>query len=102
MTRLEYQRRYGSSTVTRILKTAKVFLSIFSVVSLTQSYLKFESLTKQLREVLTQHRPLKQRKKANQIVQIVLLDMMPTRIKFGVLAKWKPIMYRLGVKGAKQ
>ena len=87
--------------VIRISKVVKVFLSLFSVVLLIQNYLKSEFLMKQPKKRFMQHKPLKQRKKANQTARIVSLAMMLTRVKFGVLAKWTPTMSRPGVKAAR-
>src|SRR3990167_1296500 len=57
-----------------------------------QNCLKSEFLMKQLKKQFMQHKLLKQRKKANQTAHIVLLDMMPTKARSGVLAKWTPTM----------
>ena len=47
------------------------------------------------------HRQRPQKPRRNQIVRIASLGMMPTRIKFGVLGKWTPIMYRPGARAVK-
>jgi hypothetical protein len=48
-----------------------------------------------------QLKPQKQRKKANQIVRFALSGTTPTRVKFGVLAKWTLIMFQLGARAVK-
>src|SRR3989344_420683 len=57
---------------------------------------------KRLKDLLTNYKPPKQRKKKNQIVLSVPSATMRTRERFGVLVKWKPIMYQLGARVAKQ
>src|SRR3989338_5977059 len=61
-----------------------------------------EFLMRQLKDLLTNYKPPKQRKKKNQIVLSVPSATMRTRERFGVLVKWKPIMYQLGARVAKQ
>ena len=54
-----------------------------------------------LKKQFTLHKLLRLKLRRNQIVRFAPLGMMPTRIKFGVLAKWKPITYRPGVRMVK-
>src|SRR3989344_4646774 len=85
---LKYRKRYESYTVTHILKTAKVFLSIFSAVLLILNCLRFGFLMKRLKDLLTNYKLPKQRKTRNQTVPSVQSVTTRTRESFGVLQKW--------------
>src|SRR3990167_2727017 len=60
-----------------------------------------EFLMRQLRDLFTRNKQVRRKLKRNQTVLIVPSDMMQTKLKFGVLLKWMPIMYRHGVKVVK-
>jgi len=83
-------------------KIVKVFLSMYLAVLLIRNYLMFVYLMKQPRDRFMRHKQRPQKPKANQIVHIAPWGMTPTKAKYGALAKWTLIMYRLGVKGAQQ
>ena len=58
-------------------------------------------LMKQPKELFTQNKLAKLKLKRSQTARIALLDTTLTRARFGVLAKWKPIMYQPGLKVAR-
>src|SRR3990167_2397505 len=96
--RPKYHPRYASSMATFLLRIKKGFLNIFWEVITTQNCLIFVFLTNQLKELFMKSRLAKLKLKRNQIVHFVQLDTTLIRIRFGVLVKWKQIMYQRGVR----
>ena len=68
----KFLNRYKNFTVTHTLKIEKEFLNIFLAVLKIQNCLMFEFLTKQRKNLFTQNKQRKPRKKVNQTVHFVL------------------------------
>jgi len=56
---------------------------------------------KQLKKQFMKNKLLKQREKINPIVRFALSDMTLIKVRFGILTKWTPIMFRLGARAEK-
>src|SRR3990167_3945146 len=57
-----------------------------------------EFLMRRPRDLFTRNKQVRRKLKRNQTVLIVPSDMMLTKARFGVLAKWKQTMYQPGLK----
>src|SRR3989344_7483044 len=99
ITQPKCQPKCISSMATFLLKIKREFSSIFWEVITTQNCLIFAFLTNPPKELLMKSRLAKLKLKRNQIVHFVQLDTTLIRIRFGVLVKWKQIMYQRGVRG---
>src|SRR3989344_8120441 len=98
----KYQMQSISYLQTLMLKIVNVYLSIFLVIQKIQNYLMFVYLMRQRKNQFMRHKKRLQKKKTNQIVRIALWGMTPIKPKYGVLARWMPIMWRHGVRVVQQ
>src|SRR3989344_5086136 len=57
-----------------------------------------EFLMRRPRGLFTRNKQVRRKLKRNQTVRIAPSDMTLIRARFGVLVKWKPIMYQLGLR----
>ena len=92
MAQITCLKKCVSSTVTRMSKTARAFLSTSLAVLPTRNCLMSEFLMRLPKNPSTQHRLRKLRLKVNQTAHSAPLGMMPTRVRFGSWLKWMPIM----------
>src|SRR3989344_2797274 len=60
-----------------------------------------EFLMRRPRDLFTRNKQARRKLKRNQTVLIVPSDMMLTKARFGVLVKWKQIMYQRGLKAVR-